>query len=166
MQLGRMSAPNSYMILSNGSMPVEEACDVLIKNNISSAPVYDKSPTDYVGMFDYGDVIAYLLLILTDQAPGQLQQSDSETVETMDIIRRAVRGQTVPVKLASGECKKYFPKMYAIAHGGAEDLSQKNPFNAILPEATVLSAIEEFACGTHRGKKLTHGSCATWIATC
>ncbi|KAL1934342.1 hypothetical protein VTP01DRAFT_6524 [Rhizomucor pusillus] len=122
---------NQQVITIDGSMLVEEACDVLIKNNISSAPVYDKSPTDYVGMFDYGDVIAYLLLILTDQAPGQLQQSDSETVETMDIIRRAVRGQTVPVKLAS-------------------DLSQKNPFNAILPEATVLSAIEEFACGTHR----------------
>lgn len=31
------------------------------------------------------------------------------------------------------------------------DLSQKNPFYSILPEATLLSAVEEFAYGTHRG---------------
>lgn len=31
------------------------------------------------------------------------------------------------------------------------DLSQKNPFYSILPEATLLSAVEEFALGTHRG---------------
>jgi hypothetical protein len=32
------------------------------------------------------------------------------------------------------------------------DLSQKNPFYSILPEATLLSSVEEFASGTHRGK--------------
>lgn len=31
------------------------------------------------------------------------------------------------------------------------DLSRKNPFYSILPESTLLSATEEFACGTHRG---------------
>lgn len=32
------------------------------------------------------------------------------------------------------------------------DLSQKNPFYSILPEATLLSAVEEFSYGIHRGK--------------
>ncbi|KAI9248573.1 hypothetical protein BDA99DRAFT_446229 [Phascolomyces articulosus] len=123
------------VITIDGALPVEEACNVLIKNNISSAPVYDsaKSTTDYVGMFDYGDVIAYLLLVLLDQVPGHhvQQQTEGESFEITDIIRRAIQGQSVPVRLAS-------------------DLSQKNPFYSILPESTLLSAIEEFACGTHR----------------
>ncbi|KAG2218892.1 hypothetical protein INT45_007619, partial [Circinella minor] len=123
------------VVTIDGALPVEEACNILIKNNISSAPVFDstKSATDYVGMFDYGDVIAYLLLVLLDQVPGQSQQLEGETFEITDIIRLAIQGQAVPVKLAS-------------------DLSQKNPFYSILPESTLLSAIEEFACGTHRGK--------------
>lgn len=32
-------------------------------------------------------------------------------------------------------------------------MSKQNPFYSILPEATLVSAVEEFACGTHRGKK-------------
>ncbi|KAI8145111.1 hypothetical protein BJV82DRAFT_643848 [Fennellomyces sp. T-0311] len=127
------------VITIDGSLPVEDACTILIKNNISSAPVYDgaKSTTEYVGMFDYGDVIAYLLLVLLDQVPSHFQQSEGETFEITDIIRRAIQGQSVPVKLAS-------------------DLSQKNPFYSILPESTLLSAIEEFACGTHRVCVLDH----------
>ncbi|KAG1082688.1 hypothetical protein G6F42_022484 [Rhizopus arrhizus] len=53
------------------------------------------------------------------------------TFEIKDIVRRALEGEDVPVKLAS-------------------DLSQKNPFYSIMPEATLLSAVEEFAYGTHR----------------
>ncbi|KAI7858290.1 hypothetical protein BDC45DRAFT_457979 [Circinella umbellata] len=127
------------VVTIDGALPVEEACNILIKNNISSAPVFDstKSATDYVGMFDYGDVIAYLLLVLLDQVPGHSQRLEGETFEITDIIRLAIQGQAVPVKLAS-------------------DLSQKNPFYSILPESTLLSAIEEFACGTHRVCVLDH----------
>ena len=54
-------------------------------------------------MFDYGDVIAYLLLVLLDQVPGHSQQLEGESFEITDIIRRAIQGQAVPVKLASGK---------------------------------------------------------------
>ncbi|KAJ8659050.1 hypothetical protein O0I10_005088 [Lichtheimia ornata] len=128
-----------HVITIDGSLPVEEACKILIKNNISSAPVYDSrnnhngKVTEYVGMFDYGDVIAYILLVLMDQMPPHMQEpsGDDDLSEVTDLIRRAVEGQAVPVRLAS-------------------DLSRKNPFYSILPESTLLSAIEEFACGTHR----------------
>lgn len=96
---------------SDGSLPVEEACKVLIKNNISSAPVYDSrnnhngKVTEYVGMFDYGDVIAYILLVLMDQMPPHMQEpsGDDDLTEVTDLIRRAVEGQQVPVRLASGK---------------------------------------------------------------
>ncbi|KAI9476305.1 MAG: hypothetical protein EXX96DRAFT_486283 [Benjaminiella poitrasii] len=144
---------DQQVITIDGSLPVEEACDVLIKNSISSAPVYDpdvKTVSDapivharsYVGMFDYGDVIAYILLVLQNMPPPGDEKEDKEsneaknresnvTFEIKDILYRALEGKEVPAKLAS-------------------DLSQKNPFYSIMPEATLLSAVEEFAYGTHR----------------
>ncbi|KAI7900264.1 uncharacterized protein BX663DRAFT_518067 [Cokeromyces recurvatus] len=142
---------DQQVITIDGSLPIEEACDVLINNNISSAPVYYpdvKTVTNssivharsYVGMFDYGDVIAYILLVLQNMPPpGDEEESrldegkgESElTFEIRDILHRALEGREVPVKLAS-------------------DLSQKNPFYSIMPEATLLSVVEEFAYGTHR----------------
>ncbi|CEI94059.1 hypothetical protein RMCBS344292_08282 [Rhizopus microsporus] len=131
------------VITIDGSLPVEEACNLLIENNITSAPVYESKvkevsettivhPRSYVGMFDYGDVIAYILLVLQNMPPpGDDEAQESMNFEIKDIIRRAVEGREVPVRLAS-------------------DLSQKNPFYSILPEATLLSAVEEFAYGIHR----------------
>ncbi|KAI8061772.1 hypothetical protein BC940DRAFT_279338 [Gongronella butleri] len=117
----------------DGNTPVEQACNTLIKNNISSAPVFTMASHStgapqkkYVGMFDYGDVIAYLLLVLKNPSAEH-----SSSFEIQDIVQRAMNGKQVPVSLAS-------------------DLSQRNPFYSILSEATLLSAVEEFACGTHR----------------
>lgn len=111
---------------------------MLINNNISSAPVYDAQvkdvpsttaesttivhPRSYVGMFDYGDVIAYILLMLENMPPptseeegqgeGEGQEINSLeekytkenlTFEIKDIVRRALEGEEVPVKLASGK---------------------------------------------------------------
>lgn len=108
-------------LCSEGSLPVEEACNVLINNNISSAPVYDAQVKEvsetsivharsYVGMFDYGDVIAYILLVLQNMPPpgDEGEESDSQarenlTFEIKDIVRRALEGEDVPVKLASGK---------------------------------------------------------------
>ncbi|CAO3642910.1 unnamed protein product [Cunninghamella echinulata] len=127
---------NQHVIEIDGSASVEQACNVLIDNNISSAPVYTTEVKkhlgttiqgkSYVGMFDYGDVIAYILLVLK-----KTSADEAGSMEIKDIVKRAIEGQQVPVSLAS-------------------DLSQKNPFYSILPEATLLSAVEEFGCGTHR----------------
>ncbi|CAO3684818.1 unnamed protein product [Rhizopus stolonifer] len=133
---------NQKVITIDGSLPVEEACNILINNHISSAPVYDVNvkevtettivhPKSYVGMFDYGDVIVYILLVLQKMTPPSEDPENEANIEIKDIIRRASEGKVVPVKLAS-------------------DLSQKNPFYSILPEATLLSTVEEFAYGIHR----------------
>lgn len=103
-------------IYSEGSLPVEEACDVLINHNISSAPVYDAEvktfseqpivhARSYVGMFDYGDVIAYILLVLQNMPPPGENEDENEYLnfEIKDIVRRALEGEDVPVKLASGK---------------------------------------------------------------
>lgn len=108
---------------------MEDACQILVENNISSAPVYMDDNKGYIGMFDYGDVIAYILLVL--HRKKEKVDVDSESFEIKDIVHKALQGQCVPVGMAS-------------------DLSRKNPFYSILEEATLLSAVEIFACGTHR----------------
>lgn len=89
-----------------GSDSVEEACQELVQNNISSAPVYvEGEKGHYIGMFDYGDVIAYILLVL-HRKPGQEDSDDTvdpESFEIKDIVRRALQGQKVPVGMASGK---------------------------------------------------------------
>ncbi|KAI7906053.1 uncharacterized protein BX663DRAFT_428951 [Cokeromyces recurvatus] len=125
---------NQKVIEIDGNLSVEEACQVLVENNISSAPVYAHGERGhYIGMFDYGDVIAYILLVL-HRKPGQPDSDDivdTESFEIKDIVHRALQGYKVPVRMAS-------------------DLSRKNPFYSIMQEATLLSAVEVFACGTHR----------------
>lgn len=95
-----------YIYFSNGSDSVEEACQILVDNNISSAPVYvEGEKGHYIGMFDYGDVIAYILLVL-HRKPGPKDSNDSidfESLEIKDIVRRALQGQKVPVRMASGK---------------------------------------------------------------
>lgn len=72
---------------------------MLLKNGITSAPVYDKNKKIYVGMFDYGDLMTYILLLLKKMKVPFEEQS----IEMRDLIQRTSRSQNVPVKLASGE---------------------------------------------------------------
>jgi hypothetical protein len=81
---------------------------MLIEHNISSAPVYDSTPSEhgaishaksYIGMFDYGDLISYLLIVLRKEIPPE----EETTLEVKELVRKALDGQQVPVKLASGK---------------------------------------------------------------
>ncbi|CAG8645746.1 5465_t:CDS:2 [Funneliformis caledonium] len=124
---------NQKVIIIDGETAIEEACDILIKNNISSAPVYDNKTKTYVGMFDWADVMTYLLIVLKKKdILEQQQKSDEElTSEFNDLLKLAIQCQPVPVKLAS-------------------DLSNKNPFYSVYPETSLLQVVELFGSGTHR----------------
>ncbi|KAF9415241.1 cell separation during budding [Podila epigama] len=100
---------------------------VLMKNGISSAPVYDSVKKTYVGMFDYGDLMTYILLLLKKmQVP-----LEDQTVEMRDLIQRTSKSQSVPVKLAS-------------------DLSGKDPFCTVLAETRLGAVVNDFGTGIHR----------------
>jgi len=117
-------------------------------------------------MFDYGDLITYVLIVLK-RSNVSLSDDDDASLEIREIVKRAVAGQSVPVRLASGKQniwnnekkkKKWAdpPPLPYLAYSPINrllDLSRKNPFYSILPETTLLSVVEEFACGTHRGKQ-------------
>ncbi|CAG8487274.1 5417_t:CDS:2 [Ambispora leptoticha] len=121
------------VIIVDGDTPIEEACDILIKNNISSAPVYDAHVKNFIGMFDWADVMSYLLIVLKKKNIKEQQQKSEEqlTSEFRDLIKLAIQCQPVPVKLAS-------------------DLSNKNPFYSVIPETSLFQVVELFGSGTHR----------------
>lgn len=85
---------------------------MLIDNNISSAPVLDASQPrspgsgidrkkSYIGMFDYGDLITYVLVVLK-RSNVSITEDEDASLEIKEIVKRAIAGQSVPVRLASG----------------------------------------------------------------
>jgi hypothetical protein len=50
-------------------------------------------------MFDYGDLISYILIVLRKEFPPE----DETTLEVKELVKRALDGEQVPVKLASGK---------------------------------------------------------------
>lgn len=45
----------------DSNVPIGEACEVLVSNGISSAPVFNAQSKSYVGMIDYRDIVDYVL---------------------------------------------------------------------------------------------------------
>ncbi|KAJ1979107.1 cell separation during budding [Dimargaris verticillata] len=115
------------VIQIDSELPIEEACEVLIKAGISSAPIYDAKARAYIGMFDYRDLITYLLIVIKQMAVPTSQQ----TLEVKTLIRKAAQMQQVPVRFAA-------------------DLSTQNPFYSIVPETTLSHVVAIFGYGTHR----------------
>jgi len=112
-------------VVIDSKMKVEDACDVLSQYGISSAPVYDNEKMQYVGMFDYGDIVAFLLAVM-----GKEEIPEYET-DLREILQKGLRMGPVPVHMIA-------------------DLSLRNPFVYVLPEAPLLEAVQFFAQGIHR----------------
>jgi CBS domain-containing protein len=112
-------------VIIDSQMKVEDACHVLSQSGVSSAPVYDNERKQYVGMFDYGDIVTFLLAIM-----GKEDIPEYET-DLKEIIEKGLRMGPVPVHMIS-------------------DLSLRNPFIYVLPEASLLEAVQFFAQGIHR----------------
>ncbi|KAG0352392.1 cell separation during budding [Gamsiella multidivaricata] len=115
------------LVTIDADATVEDACEVLLKNGITSAPVYDNNRKLYVGMFDYGDLMTYILLLLKKMEVPL----EDQTMEMRDLIQRTSKSQNVPVKLAS-------------------DLSGKDPFCMVTAETRLGSVVHDFGAGIHR----------------
>lgn len=116
---------NQETLIIDAKVSVEDACDLLAHHKISSAPVYEGEKKQYVGMFDYGDIVAFLLVVM-----GKEEIPEYET-DLRDILQKGLRMGPVPVRMVS-------------------DLSLRNPFVYVAPEAPLLEAVQFFAQGMHR----------------
>ncbi len=77
---------------------------ILVKNGISSAPVYDFKSKTYVGMLDYNDLVEYILLVFKKKNNlSDSPISEEESLELSEIINKAQRGESVSIKYVSGK---------------------------------------------------------------
>ncbi|KAF9362444.1 cell separation during budding [Mortierella sp. NVP85] len=113
---------NQTLVTIDADAAVEDACEVLLQNGISSAPVFDKNRNTYVGMFDYGDLMTYILLLLKKMDVPDEEQ----TIEMRHLIQRTSESQTVPVRFAS------------------------DPFCTVLAETRLGAVVHDFGTGIHR----------------
>jgi hypothetical protein len=65
-------------------------------------------------MFDYGDLITYVLIVLK-RSNVSMGEDDDSSLEIKEIVKRAVAGQSVPVRLASGRRTNYKTFLTTIA---------------------------------------------------
>ncbi|KAJ3798221.1 hypothetical protein GGU11DRAFT_14828 [Lentinula aff. detonsa] len=120
---------DSRIVAVDGQTSVEEACDILLSEDISCLAI--KSVDQSIsGLFDFSDVNAFLTLAATKHTFSAEAVQEKPRV---DDIFTAARSGHVPVSIVS-------------------NLSEKNPLHVLPNDATVVSLLEIFAKGTHRGK--------------
>ena len=115
------------VVTIDANLPVEAAAEVLVQNTVSSAPVYNKETKTFVGMFDYQDLVSYMLVLYKK---NELKETE-ENVEMREIVRRAINSEPVSVKLVS-------------------DLSHRNPFYSVDDKTSLLEAMTVFGKGIQR----------------
>ncbi|KAJ3736721.1 hypothetical protein DFJ43DRAFT_1193224 [Lentinula guzmanii] len=118
---------DSRIVAVDGQISVEEACDILLSEDISCLAI--KSVDQSIsGLFDFSDVNAFLTLAATKHTFSAEAVQEKPRV---DDIFTAARSGHVPVSIVS-------------------NLSEKNPLHVLPNDATVVSLLEIFAKGTHR----------------
>ncbi|KAF8148494.1 hypothetical protein BJ912DRAFT_1036639 [Pholiota molesta] len=124
---------DSRIVSIEANTSVEDACELLLREDIPCLAVRTLSPEStignlYHGLFDYADVNAFLTLAATRHTflPDDLRGNS----RVNDIVTAAKAGR-VPVHLVS-------------------NLSDKNPIEVLPHNATIISLLEVFARGAHR----------------
>ncbi|PFH48662.1 hypothetical protein AMATHDRAFT_5574 [Amanita thiersii Skay4041] len=110
---------------------VEEACDILLKEDIPCLAVKATCSTStkpFIGLFDFSDVNAFLTLAATRHT--LLPEYLRENTRINQIVSAAIAGR-VPVQLVS-------------------NLSEKNPLEILPEDASILDLLKVFSLGTHR----------------
>ncbi|KAK9723401.1 cell separation during budding [Basidiobolus ranarum] len=115
------------VIVIDGESTLESAVQTLIQNGVSSAPIYDREAQAFVGMFDYRDMLTYVLAV---KERGSILHSETSQ-EIVDLIKKASNAESIPVKLAS-------------------DLSQRNPFYSITEDTSLIQILDLLSTSVHR----------------
>ncbi|KAJ3123897.1 cell separation during budding [Physocladia obscura] len=123
----RSSSHPKIPICLDTDLSVQDACNALAEHKISSAPVYSPEQGGFVGMFDYRDLVTYVLEVFRKLPREEKEKEFDTNLEITDIIKRASLDRTgVPIKLVS-------------------NLSNQNPLVAVYTDTPLLDALHEFA---------------------
>ncbi|KAK9686963.1 cell separation during budding [Basidiobolus ranarum] len=115
------------VIVIDGEASLESAVQTLIQGGVSSAPIYNKEANNFIGMFDYRDMLTYVLAV--KERSTILQKVPSP--EIAELIRKVSNAESIPVKMAS-------------------DLSQRNPFYSITEDTTLIQILDLLSTSVQR----------------
>ncbi|ORX86240.1 hypothetical protein K493DRAFT_360208 [Basidiobolus meristosporus CBS 931.73] len=116
------------VIVIDGEVTLETAVQTLIETGVSSAPIYDRETGSFVGMFDYRDMLTYVLGVKERSSILDIETSQ----EITDLLKKTSNAERIPVKLAS-------------------DLSQQNPFYSITENTSLIQILDLLSTSVHRG---------------
>ncbi|KAJ7266884.1 hypothetical protein B0H12DRAFT_1045852 [Mycena haematopus] len=121
---------DSRIVEVDAETSVEDACEILLSENTVCLAVKatEVGEHPYLGLFDWGDVNAFLTLAATRHT---LLRDDLLENSRAEAIVSAARAGHVSIRLVS-------------------NLSEKNPLETVPETASIISLLEIFARGAHR----------------
>jgi CBS domain-containing protein len=127
-------------ITIDSSKSVEEGCKELVEHKFTSAPVVDKSTGKIVGILDYRDLVAFILLVFSKDKDGKNQE----------LFLDYNRGSKIKYIVENASKLSNDDKNKRLSIHLLADLSLKNPTTTLLYNSPLSNAIDIFAGGIHR----------------
>jgi len=119
---------------------VEEGCKELVEHQFTSAPIIDKKTGNIIGMLDYRDLVAFILLVFSKDKDGK----------TQEIFLDYDRGSKIKYIVENANKLSQEDENNKLSIHLLADLSTKNPTNTLLYNSPVSKAVEIFSKGIHR----------------
>lgn len=119
---------NQQLVVIDSQETITCGFEKLVKHSISSAPVFDEKRNDYVGMFDYRDLLEYFLLVFHKKKFNA--ESKDEEICIAQIVKDANEGKDVSMQFAS-------------------DLSRKNPFISVSENDSIKEVVRHMLVPKH-----------------
>ncbi|KAF7344513.1 hypothetical protein MSAN_01933200 [Mycena sanguinolenta] len=121
---------DSRIVEVDAETSVEDACEILLSENTVCLAVKatEAGEQPYLGLFDWGDVNAFLTLAASRQTLSREYLLENPRV---DAIVSAARAGHVSIRLVS-------------------NLSEKNPLETVSESASIIALLEIFSRGAHR----------------
>jgi len=127
-------------ITIDSSVSVEEGCKILVEHQFTSAPVIDNKTGKIVGILDYRDLVAFILLVFSKEKDGA----------NHDIFLDYDRGSKIKYIVENASKLSKEDENNKLSIHLLADLSLKNPTNTLLYNSPILKAIDIFSQGIHR----------------
>ncbi|KAG4091380.1 CBS-domain-containing protein [Neocallimastix lanati (nom. inval.)] len=127
-------------ITIDSSVSVEEGCKKLVEHQFTSAPVIDNKTGKIVGILDYRDLVAFILLVFSKEKDNA----------NHDIFLDYDRGSKIKYIVENASKLSKEDENNKLSIHLLADLSLKNPTNTLLYNSPILKAIDIFSQGIHR----------------
>jgi len=127
-------------ITIDSTVSVEEGCKRLVEHQFTSAPIIEPSTGKILGILDYRDLVAFILLVFSKDKDGSKQE----------IFLDYDRGAKIKYIVENASRISKDDKDNKLSIHLLADLSLKNPTNTLLYNSPICKAIEIFSKGIHR----------------